>query len=138
LAHRCRAGAVRPWQLAARSVTRLELACHRAGEDQAASVNNRWQVKERHVVGDGRQVQAQGPGDRGVRIAGVDADSDESRHVERCQAVSLPVLCHLRVGVRAPVADHDRNFAQSDASRGPPPLGAEVNLTLETAVDEIA
>lgn len=48
--------------------------------------------------------------------------------------MALLVLCDLGVGVRGAIPDDDRHFKQSDALRGAPPLGAEVNLVSTFAV----
>ena len=79
-------------------------------------VEFRRQVQQRQVVGHRRQVHAEPSGDRGVRLAGLDAPLNEARQIERRQAVALLVLGDLGIGVGRLVADDDRHFRQAGTS----------------------
>ena len=85
------------------------------------------QLQQGEVMGDGGLVDAHAPGDRCVRVAGIDSAPDESRQVQRRETMALLVLGDLGVGIGRRVANDHRDFNQPRTLSRTPTLCAEVN-----------
>ena len=79
-------------------------------------------------MGHGGRVHHQSSGNRRVRLAFVGFAPDEASQVQGRQAVSLLVLCHLRVGVCRCIAYDHRHFSEAGPPGSAQALGAEVDL----------
>ena len=83
------------------------------------------QRQQREVMRDAGLVHAQPLRDRCLRLAGLDPAADETRQVERRQAVPLLILGDQRVAIEILRADRDGHLGETGALGGTQPLRTE-------------